>query len=69
MAELEDDLWIAHGKTIHVGNAAAQDERVVVQPEIRSVAEKDLPDFWSQPSFTVFDETNIKPLRRDSRKI
>jgi hypothetical protein len=44
--ELEDDLRITHRKTIDEGNTPAQDECVVVEPEVGSVAENYLPDLW-----------------------
>ncbi len=46
VTELEDDFGIADGKAIHVGDTPAQDERVVVEPEVGRVTEDDLPDLW-----------------------
>src|SRR5580693_9783100 len=53
MAELEDYLGIAHGKAVHVGNTPPQDERIVVETEIRSVAEGDLPNLRPESGLNV----------------
>ena len=44
MTELEDDLRIADRKAVFVRNAAAQDECVVVQPEVLGIDEQHFTD-------------------------
>ena len=44
VAELEDDLRIAQREAVLVGDASAQDEGVVVEPEVRGVQEEHLAD-------------------------
>ena len=44
VAELEDDFGITHRKAIDVADASAKDERIVVETEVRSVAEDDFPE-------------------------
>src|SRR5215471_6341262 len=44
MPELEDNLRIAHREPVHVLLASAQDEGVVVEPEVGRVEEKHLSD-------------------------
>src|SRR3974390_3780201 len=45
MPELENNLRLRRRKTIGIRNASAQDERVVVQPEVLGIHEQNLPDF------------------------
>ena len=44
VAELEDDLGSPDREAVLVGNAAAQDEGVVVEPEVLGVDEQHLAD-------------------------
>ena len=44
MSELEHDLRLARGKPVCIGNAPAQNERVVVQPEVFGIYEQHFPD-------------------------
>src|SRR3954471_23383104 len=44
MTELEHDLRVATRKPILVANAPAQDEAVVVEPEVGCIHEQDFPD-------------------------
>ncbi len=62
MAELEDDFRVAGGEPVHVGNAAAQDEGVVVEAEILGVAEHDLPYLGAQFGARVLDEPDAELL-------
>lgn len=48
MAELEDDLRIAHGKAVLVGEAPAQDEGVVVEAEVLRIEEQHLANLRPQ---------------------
>src|SRR5260370_34574140 len=62
MPELEDDLGIAHGKTVHVADAPPQDEGVVIKTRIRSVAKNDLPDFRPAAGLRVVGESDFHIL-------
>src|ERR1019366_4505873 len=64
MPELEHDFRVAHRKSVHVRDAPAQDERVVVKPEVGSVTESDFPDLRPQAGFRVRDEPDANFLRR-----
>ena len=44
MAELEDDFRFADGEAVLIGDAAAQNERVVVQAEVLGVGENDFTE-------------------------
>src|SRR3974377_287088 len=44
MPELENNLRLRRRETIGIRNASAQDERVVVQPEVLGIHEHNLPD-------------------------
>jgi hypothetical protein len=40
MAKLEDDLGIAYREPVHVAEASAQDEGVVVEPEVLRITKR-----------------------------
>ena len=63
VTELEDDFRIAYGEAIDVGDAPAQNECVVVEAEVGSVAKNDLPDLGPQAGFAVLDKANTQLLR------
>src|SRR5260370_28746959 len=64
MPELEDDLGIAHGKTVHVADAPPQDEGVVIKTRIRSVDKNNLPDFRPAAGLRIVCEPSFQILGR-----
>ena len=64
MTELEDDLRIANRETVHVRDSTAQDESIVVEPEIGGIAKNDLPDLRPQARLAICDEAHPDLLRR-----
>ena len=44
VAELENDLRIADGKAVLVGNSPSQDQGIVVEPEVLGVDKQDFAD-------------------------
>src|SRR5438093_3805215 len=64
MAELEDDLRVAHGKSVFVQDAPAQDEGVVVQAKVLGVEEHHLPDLGSLAVEMAGREIDVGLLRR-----
>ena len=65
VAELEDDLWVADGEAVFVGDALAQDERVVVELEVGGVQEEHFPDRGLQddPFVIKADPALLRRLR------
>ncbi len=68
VTELEDDLGIANGKAVDIGDAPSQNECVVVEAEVGSVAKNDLADLGPQAGLAVLYETNTHLLRRALRR-
>src|SRR5271157_2890598 len=64
MAELENHFRIAYREAVNVRNAPPQDERIVIEVEVGSVIEGDLPDVRPSPSLGIADKANPHPLRR-----
>jgi hypothetical protein len=58
MAELENHFGVSGGETIDVGDPATKDEGVVVEAEIRSVAEDDFADFGAPLGIGIGDEAD-----------
>jgi len=46
MAEFKNHLRITHRKTIFIGDAPPQDERIVVEAEVLRIEKDDLPYSW-----------------------
>ena len=63
VAVLEDDLRVAGRKAVDVGDAAAQDERVVVEAEVRRVEEEDLAHLGPLAGLGVGDEADAGARR------
>ena len=59
MAELEDDLGVPGRETVLVGDAAPQDEGVVVEPEVRRVHEEDFADLERRVDELVRREPDV----------
>jgi hypothetical protein len=57
MAELKHDFPIAHREAVDIGDAPPQDEGVVVNTKIRSVAESDLFPFILSPRSPNFTKS------------
>jgi hypothetical protein len=58
MTELEDDLGVPHGKSICPRNAAAQNERVVIETRVGSIGEDGFSDLRPEPSLGIVDEAH-----------
>jgi len=57
MTVFENDFRITYWKPVHVGDTPTQDERVVVESEIRSVAEDDFAYFRPLVGAGISDES------------
>ena len=59
VAELEHDLRVADREVVRVAHAAAQDEGVVVEPEVLGVEKGHLAHAWPRPG-------GARPVQRDT---
>src|ERR1700742_1414906 len=62
MAVFEDDFRVAYGKAVNVRDSSAENESVVIETEVGSVAEDDLTDLGPQAGLAVLDEAHAKFL-------
>jgi hypothetical protein len=68
MAELEHHLRVAYGEAVLIGDAPSQDERIVVEPEIRGVQEEHFPDLGLQ-HHALRREPDTKLLGRPTHEL
>src|SRR6516164_7376755 len=63
MPELEHDLRVPNGESVHITHASPQDEGVVVKAAVGSVTEDDFSDLWPTSSLRVVGESNFLGFR------